>query len=440
MYSQSKVQKLPHSSNLYVAQEERVELPAIFTPGGSAQDPDLLGLPADVDNVEQDQDQDQKISQQFRLASQPHLQVASVPTPSPESFFLASPVSDEISEADLSLSPAAMFLSHFSPSAPTCPLPDDEGEVVCGYTLGPIIGYGGFSTIRRASSPNGGVVAIKIVRRTDIEKHDDPERAKKHLEHEAAVWSSLCHENILPLFTSSHTSYADFFVTLYCPAGSLFDLLKRDGRPGLSPDEAARVFRQVVKGLRYMHEVAGFVHGDMKLENVLVDEMGVCRITDFGMARKIGECESSDDDDDGASQSSRSSQSVSLRSSKSLKQKRARSRHPIPGALATHLSLMRHHGGARHRNSSPFPTASVPPMPNQIFQPGSLPYASPELLLPSSSAAPYRPHPAQDIWALGVMLYVLLSGKMPFADSFEPRLQMKILHGKLCQTVITRRR
>ncbi|EEB86932.1 hypothetical protein MPER_15941 [Moniliophthora perniciosa FA553] len=62
-----------------------------------------------------------------------------------------------------------MFLSAFSPP-PALPkaLPDDEGEVVAGYTLDGIIGYGGFSVIRRAYSSSGGVVAVKIVRRSDL--------------------------------------------------------------------------------------------------------------------------------------------------------------------------------------------------------------------------------------------------------------------------------
>ena len=423
MYSYPRAASQPYN-NLFDAQEDRLELPAIFSPahdGGSAE---LFGLPIDAEHK-----QDQQTSEYLMPVSTQHLRVASMPTPLPDPFFLASPVSqDDASEVDVSLSPAAMFLSSFSPLAPTGPLPDDEGEIVCGYTLGPIIAYGGFSVIRRAST-QGQCVAVKIVRHADLGKHEDPERARKHLEHEAAVWSSLCHENILPLFASSHTSYADFFVTLYCPAGSLFDILKRDGRPGLHRDDASRMFRQVVKGLRYMHEVAGYVHGDMKLENVLVDEMGVCRITDFGMARKIGETES--DEEDEIARDNRSSRIArTLRPSQSLRQKRSRSRQAVPGTHSSHLTLLRHHSGPRHRNSSPLPSAATPPPSNQIFQPGSLPYASPELLLPSSSAAPYRPHPAQDIWALGVMLYLLLSGRLPFADSFEPRLQMKILHGK----------
>ena len=344
-------------------QNEDYQLPAVFSPSSDFK---LHELP-------QHEDQDQLVSQQLLQIS------AETTADSPlNSFFVASPITDsESAPADISLSPAAMFLSSFSPMALPQPLPDDEGEIVSGYTLGPMIGRGGTSIIRRASSSQGGVVAVKIVRQADLAKQDEPERARVQLRHEAAVWASLSHEHILPLFSSCHTSYADFFITLYCPAGSLFDILKRDGHPALPQDEAGTMYRQVVKGLRYMHEVAGYVHGDMKLENVMVDDMGVCRIGDFGMAKKIGECESDDED--------RPSRTKILRHA-TVKQKRSRSRHPLQHVLPSHPSLLRHQSGPRHRNSSPFPTTATP-APRQIFQPGSLPYASPELLIPSTSKA-----------------------------------------------------
>lgn len=321
-----------------------------------------------------------------------------------------------------SASPAAAFLSFFRSPSPA-PAPDAEANVVAGYTLGPIIGYGSTSIIRRATSASGTTAAVKIVRRADLVKAGNAPHARRRLQHEAAIWATLTHEHVLPLFSTVHDPYADYFFTVYCPAGSLFDILKRDGRPALPQDDAGMMFRQVVRGLRYLHEDAGYVHRDMKLENVLVDETGLCKIGDFGMSRRIGapDDESGDDEvpppppPEGATSFPLAASGVLHRAVSLAAPAR---RQP---KVNYEVNLQRHNS-ARHRNSTS--TAE----PAHSFQPGSLPYAAPEILLPQTSDASH-PHPSQDIWALGVMLYALLTGRLPFADSFEPRLQMKILNG-----------
>ena len=330
---------------------------------------------------------------------------------------ISQSMSTPVISEPVSVSPAAMFLTAFSSAPTSSPMPDREGQVVSGYTLGSVIGYGAFSTIRRAFSNSGGVVAVKIIRRSDLFRQGNAPLARKLVQREATVWSTLCHEHILPLFSVEHTAHAHYFFTLFCPAGSLFDILKRDGRPALPQDDAGMMFRQVVRGLRYLHEIVLYVHRDIKLENVLVDEMGVCRIGDFGMTRKIGEL---DEEEDELSLEQTQESGAAVHRAVSLAVPSSRK----PRA-SLHFQLARHNT-TRHRNST---NSAHPPPDVPVFVPGSLPYAAPELLLPQAPGG-HRPHPSQDIWALGVLLYGLLTGRLPFMDSFEPRLQMKILNGK----------
>ncbi|KZV85787.1 kinase-like protein [Exidia glandulosa HHB12029] len=322
-----------------------------------------------------------------------------------------------MSSPELPSSPAARFLLGFySPSQTPVALPptepDTEGQEVFGFVLGSEIGRGGFSVIRRATSAsNGSVVAVKIVRFPEPTVPLANER-REQITRERELWSNLKDENILPLFSSHSTDRAMYFVTLFCAAGSLFDIVKA-GIP--AQDDAGRMFRQVVHGIRYLHENARVIHGDIKLENVLVDDSGACRIADFGMARPIPDDSGTDSALDSASDDAESD----------TPQPTARRQTVSAGAtLTVHLSLMR---PSRHRGSLP----SKPRQPKEEHvQPGSLPYAAPELLRPV-----YRRRknghmsPAQDIWAVGVMLYVLLSGNFPFEDTYEPRIRNKILTG-----------
>jgi hypothetical protein len=60
-------------------------------------------------------------------------------------------------------SPASAFLSHFSLASPEAIAPDAQGARVLRYTLGKVLGRGGFSTVRLATHDDGTVLACKIV-------------------------------------------------------------------------------------------------------------------------------------------------------------------------------------------------------------------------------------------------------------------------------------
>ncbi|EJC98398.1 kinase-like protein, partial [Fomitiporia mediterranea MF3/22] len=314
----------------------------------------------------------------------------------------------------------------FSPPPSTSRQPVEE-TVVAGYTLVQIIGVGGFSIVKKGVSSSGEIVAVKRVRRADIERQDDPDECRRQLDNEMEIWRSLNHEHVLPLFAVERTAEADYFITLFCPAGSLFDILKRDGRPALAQDDAGMLFRQVVRGLRYLHETAKLVHGDIKLENILVDDAGTCRITDFGLSRRILDPSSSPSEAECYCLHDRAMDQMVDRLRRYTTISHGPSRQSAHG---------RSRRPSRHRNSTPLGNGNgTPPiLPYHQFNPGSLPYAAPEMLSPQLPQCPAHPrippvNPAQDMWALGVLLYALLTGHLPFNDNFEPRLQMKILHG-----------
>lgn len=346
----------------------------------------------------------------------PALTVMSDPGPD-QVAHLASESSRPISPTEStvsSFSPASVFLTQFSSRTTDAPLPDAQGSRFLDYVLGKVLGRGGFSTVRLATHvENGEAFACKIVRRDDL---SDTSGSLESFEQEIILWKSLPqHKNLMPLLDVHRTSYATFLLMPLMPGGSLLDVLQREGG---SEKTARKWFPGVVDAVTALHEgFEGFdghiLHGDLKLDNFMVDPEGIVRLGDFGMARPL-------------------SSSTKRHPPDTLTPNGGRGSHLAPHVHArdriasTPQATSRLPSRSPHRRRDTLASADVdachtPPCPS-----ASLPYAPPELL----GSVPVVPSLARDIWAVGIILHALLTNRLPFTDSFDPRLQMKILRGQ----------
>lgn len=118
-------------------------------------------------------------------------------------------------------------------------------------------------------------VAVKL-----LHGSADPDRFAR----EARAAAGLSHPAICRLYDYGEADGRPYMVLEYLAGGTLEDRLASE--EPLPDADAERIAREIASGLAHAHE-RGLVHRDVKPGNVLFDEEGAAKITDFGIARVL---------------------------------------------------------------------------------------------------------------------------------------------------------
>jgi serine/threonine-protein kinase len=155
------------------------------------------------------------------------------------------------------------------------------GELIAGrYELEQLVGSGGMSNVFRAHDRLlERTVALKILHEQYTRDDDYVERFRR----EARAVAQLTHPNIVTVIDRGEQDGRQFIVFEYVDGQNLKDL---SAHGPLDAREAIRLALQVARALSFAHH-RGLVHRDVKPQNVLLNEDGQAKVTDFGIARSL---------------------------------------------------------------------------------------------------------------------------------------------------------
>jgi len=224
------------------------------------------------------------------------------------------------------------------------------GETVGNYRITDTLGAGGMGVVYRATDTRLG---------REVAIKFATEGFSERFEREARAVAALNHPNICTLYDVD----AKYLVMELVEGPTLAERIKEGAIP---LDEALGIARQIAAGLEEAHD-NGIVHRDLKPGNVKIRPDGTVKVLDFGLAKRIGPAEAGHHNDGGAA-----GRGVRLQPDLSYS--------PTLSMAATQAGVIL----------------------------GTAAYMAPE----QAKGKPVDKR--ADIWAFGVVLYEMLTGRRPF--------------------------
>ncbi len=146
------------------------------------------------------------------------------------------------------------------------------------YSIVSELGRGGMGVVYKAHEESlNRFVALKVLGKHLSEDENFVERFKR----EARSAAALNHPNIVKVYAIDEFNGQHYFAMEYVEGSSILQIVKQHGP--MAPVAAARLILQTASGLGAAHAKC-ILHRDIKPANLLLDEHGLVKIADFGLA------------------------------------------------------------------------------------------------------------------------------------------------------------
>ncbi len=161
----------------------------------------------------------------------------------------------------------------------------DMKTMIGGYKLRSLLQTGAVSQVYEVVEPTSHRhFAMKVLLPEQADKAD----VRRVLFHEAEVGTKMRHENVINILKVSRDEATPHFIMEFFPSGSLRTrLMSRDPKDKeFIKVNSRKIFKQMATGLAYMN-ASGYIHCDVKADNVLVNALGQTKIIDFAITKKM---------------------------------------------------------------------------------------------------------------------------------------------------------